>query len=206
MPDIQERKLRDLSFLCATTITAGFTDDAFYEFHRELARYNDAHKETTGSVEYRTFRSPFVEAARDDACKHMMEQNYDGLLFVDADMVGYPSHAMAALIEDAFIKVPASDVVGAYCNLKSDPFLPTIDTGTGTWEPHMPGAGILEVIRTGGAFLFVKATAIHKLGPPPLTWITSLDASCQVGTRSTIHPSGLVCRWQLEKAGQASRV
>jgi hypothetical protein len=56
--------------------------------------------------------------------------------------------------------------VGAYCNLKSPPFLPTIDTGTGTWEPHFPGSGVLEVIRTGGAFIFIRAEALRRFGPP----------------------------------------
>ena len=191
-----EKKLQDLNFLHATTVTSGFTDENYYEYHRELARFNDSHGFT--NVEYRTFRSPFVESCRDSACEHALQQNYDALMFVDADMVGYPPHAMVALVEDAYVKIPASDAVGAYCNLKNDPYLPTIDTGTGTWEPHLPGAGLLEVIRTGGAFLLIKTTALRKFGPPwfrtkiankPFDALSGVDnyARCKLSGRNPFY-------------------
>ncbi len=57
--------------------------------------------------------------------------------------------------------------------------VPTIDTGTGTWESHFPGSGMLEVIRTGAAFLLVKRHVFEKIPAPwfstrqPNRWLDS---------------------------------
>ncbi len=187
-----EQSNPELNILVATTITSGFVDEDYYNFHRELARWNDKYL-TNVNVEYKDFRGPFVESVRDTAAEHTLKQGYNGLLFIDADMTGFPPNALATLLEDAFTKIPFADAVGAYCNLKSPPFLPTIDTGTGTWEPHYPGSGVLEVIRTGGAFLFIRAEALRRFGPP---WFRSkisnkpLDALVNVDNFSRCKMSG----------------
>ena len=59
-----------------------------------------------------------------------------------------------------------ADIVGAWCPLRGDPYLPTIDTGTGTWEPHEPGQGPVEVIRTGAAFILVKRHVFERMEAP----------------------------------------
>lgn len=71
--------------------------------------------------------------------------------------------------------------------------VPTIDTGTGTWESHYPGSGILEVIRTGAAFLLVKRHVFEKMPAPwfstrqPNRW---LDAFLEVDNLARTKMSG----------------
>ena len=72
--------------------------------------------------------------------------------------------------------------------------IPTIDTGTGTWESHYPGSGVLEVIRTGGAFLLVKRHAFDRIAQPwfacrfPMRW---LDALAEVDNLVRCNNDGL---------------
>jgi hypothetical protein len=62
--------------------------------------------------------------------------------------------------------MPSADAIGAWCPLRGELALPTIDTGTGTWESHYPGSGILPVMRTGGAFLLVKRHVFEAMKDP----------------------------------------
>jgi len=70
------------------------------------------------------------------------------------------------MLETAFHTHQDADVVGAYCQLRGPPFLPTIDTGTGTWESHLPGKGAIPVIRTGSACILIKRKVYEAMEPP----------------------------------------
>jgi hypothetical protein len=94
------------------------------------------------------------------------EPPYDWVLQIDADAAPIPHDIVLALLYDAYVLAPEADVVGAYCQLKTPPHLPTIDTGTGTWEIHFPGGGLLPVMRTGGHCLLVKTPILTRFGPP----------------------------------------
>ena len=71
--------------------------------------------------------------------------------------------------------------------------LHTIDTGTGRWEEHYPGEGVLPVIRTGGHFLLTKTSAYRRFGPP---WHRTrlaarpIDALAEVDNFARQHLSG----------------
>ncbi|NIV29482.1 MAG: hypothetical protein GWN58_08215, partial [Anaerolineae bacterium] len=106
------------------------------------------------------------EHGRDEACNHALQNNYDWILQIDADAAPIPPGSLERILNVAYVQQPDADVVGAYCQLKHPPFLPTIDTGTGTWEQIFPGEGVLEVMRTGGHFLLTKVPSLRRFGPP----------------------------------------
>jgi hypothetical protein len=127
-----------------------------------------------------------VEKARNDAVRVMLaafERTAKWILFVDGDMV-FPPDALQRILGCAFGSCPWADVVGGYCSLKGDLALPTIDTGTGTWESIFPGRGPIEVIRTGAAFLLCKRHVFERIPDPwfrvrvparPLDFMAELD-------------------------------
>jgi hypothetical protein len=115
-------------------------------------------------IEYRTFPCQLVESGRDAVCAHALQQNYDWLLMYDGDAT-FPADALLRLLHTAYVTHPRASVVGAYAQLKGNA-IPTIDTGTGTWEPHFPGEGVLDVIRTGGHFILTKTSILRAFGPP----------------------------------------
>lgn len=107
-----------------------------------------------------------VDKARNDACRGMLsDPGAQWLLFIDADMT-FPQDALIKLLTTAYQSHPWADVVGGYCNLRGDQAIPTMDTGTGTWESHYPNAGVIEVIRTGAAFLLVKRHVCERIPQP----------------------------------------
>jgi hypothetical protein len=114
--------------------------------------------------EYRVFPCQLVESGRDAICQHALAESYDYVLMYDGDSV-FPADALLRLLHTAFVTHPDSNVVGAYAQLKGS-FAPTIDLGSGTWEPIFPGSGVLPVIRTGGHFLLVKTPILRRFGPP----------------------------------------
>ena len=77
----------------------------------------------------------------------------------------FPPDAFVRLVYNAYALHPFYDVVGGLCHLRGG-CIPTVDTGTGTWESHFSGSGTLEVIRTGAAFLLVKRQVLEKMPPP----------------------------------------
>lgn len=163
----EEKRLQDLTGLVATIVTSGSVHEEFSQCREDLRAYNI--ENGFEKTEYRHFTAVFVERGRDNVLKHaFFKENtgYDFVIQIDADAV-FPANTMHRLLEDAFIKRPDADMVGAYANLKAPPYLPTIDTGTGTWEPIYPGRGILPVIRTGGHCFLVKPSAVQKMGQPP---------------------------------------
>jgi hypothetical protein len=114
-----------------------------------------------------------VEKARNDAVRAMLNSFRDPqgvshaqwLLFVDGDMVFQPD-ALQKILHRAYGECAYADVLGGYCSLKGELALPTIDTGTGTWESIYPGRGPMEVMRTGAAFLLCKRHVFERIPQP----------------------------------------
>lgn len=107
-----------------------------------------------------------VEKTRNEAVQMLLAQPAaQWLLFIDADMV-FDFNTLLGVLQTAYKDCLWADVVGAWCPLRGEPYLPTIDTGTGTWEPHEPGNGPLEVIRTGAAFVLAKRHVYERLAAP----------------------------------------
>ena len=109
-----------------------------------------------------------VDKSRNEAVSHMLAQPADKhayVLFIDADMTFLPD-TFLRLLQTAYGECPWADIVGGWCPLRGEPYLPTIDTGTGIWEPHEPRQGVLEVMRTGSACVLIKRPVFEKVEPP----------------------------------------
>lgn len=106
-----------------------------------------------------------VEKARNDAVRQMLARGQQWILQIDADMV-WDKAAVLQMLSFAFLANGPADVLGAYCTLKGEYKLPTMDTGTGTWESHYPGSGPVEVMRTGAAFLLAKRHVFERIQDP----------------------------------------
>lgn len=143
-----------------TVVTTGQVESGFARCHEEARSFHD--KNGLLSIEYRLEDARLVEAGRDKLAAHMIHEKYDYLVQIDADATFQPD-AILRLIHTAFFGVPDSDMVGAYIQLKG-PGICAIDTGTGTWEEHYPGEGVIPVIRTGGHFFLTKRSAYEKVG------------------------------------------
>lgn len=127
-----------------------------------------AHSVGLTNVGWTMVPGTLVEKARNDAVRAMLtafEGKAQWILFVDGDMVFQPD-SLQRLLVTAFGACPWADVVGAYCSLKGELALPTLDTGTGTWESIYPGRGPLEVMRTGAAFLLCKRSVFSRVPEP----------------------------------------
>ncbi len=128
-----------------------------------------------------------VDKARNDTLRSLLASKAEWVCMIDLDMTG-PREALAQILETAYARHPEYDVVGAYCTLRGDVNLPTIDTGTGTWESHYPGQGVIGVMRTGAAFLLIKRHVAERVAPPwfalrvpqrPLDAIAEIDTYCR---------------------------
>ena len=166
-----EFDLRSLRGLVSTANLTGTVHGQTSDCTLRLALCNAEHGL---QVEYTVEPCQLVEAGRDAICAHALRENYDYLLMYDGDAV-FPQDALLRLLHTAFITHPDADVVGAYAQLKGS-YIPTIDAGSGTWEPFFPGSGVVPVMRTGGHFLLVKTPILRRFGPP---WFR---------TRHTIKP------------------
>lgn len=165
---------RDISTLRGYVVSLSLTGSITPQFSQcffNMARYND--EIGLKKVEYEIKPGLFVESARDDAILHALdprgdrsETAYDWCLQLDADAT-FPKETLQRLIQQAYINFPNCGVIGAYSQLKPFPHLPTIDTGTGTWEEHYPGEGVVPVIRTGCHCILIKTAVFSKIGPPP---------------------------------------
>jgi hypothetical protein len=195
---------KDLSVLVSTTVTHGHVDDLYANCHEELRVFNE--REGYTKVEYKRQPAVLVENGRDEAVKHAIANRYHAVLQIDADMT-FPPETFVRLLEDLFVRANGVDAVGAYCCLKGDPYLPTIDTGTGTWENWYPGSGLIEVIRTGAACLMLRTDppfGPHRFGPPwfrarlanvPLAALRDTDnfIRCKMSGENRLYPSPV---WQ----------
>lgn len=118
------------------------------------------------NVAYEFVPGALVAKARNDACRMMLANpQAQYLCFVDGDMKFDPD-MLLRLVQTAYYSHPFLDVVGGYCNLRGGAFLPTIDSGTGTWESWFPGSGVVEVMRTGGACLLIKRHVLERMPQP----------------------------------------
>lgn len=118
------------------------------------------------NVQWYSMPGVLVEKTRNEAVRTMLrDPNAAWLLFVDGDMV-CPPDALLKTVQVAYGSHPFADVLGGYCSLRGDMALPTIDTGTGTWESWYPSSGVVEVMRTGAAFLLVKRHVVEQLHDP----------------------------------------
>lgn len=160
----EAQKLQQLRGLVACVVTSGHVDDAFAEHFSHIRSFCD--RNGFHNVEWRRFPAVLVESGRDRVAQHAVNEDYDFVIQVDADCAPMPPDLVVKLLETAYVTAEDSDVIGAYCQLKNPPYLPTIDTGTGTWEVIYPNSGILPAIRTGGHCHLVKVGAYRRFGPP----------------------------------------
>lgn len=116
-------------------------------------------------ITYKTIGGALVDKARNEAVRMMFNLQAGWVLYVDGDMT-FETGSIAQLLQTAYGTHPHFDVVGGYCNLRGEMALPTIDSGTGTWESWFPYAGVVEVMRTGGAFLLCKRHVFERLKEP----------------------------------------
>ena len=158
-----EVDLKKLSGLVASINLTGQVDSHFSDAMSNVRSYCDLNGY---SVEYLTFYGIWLEVGRDEAVKHAIKYGYEWVIQVDADAAPIPPNLVEYLLKKIFVEQPDADMIGAYCQLKGPPHLPTIDTGTGTWEEHYPGSGIMPVIRTGAHCFIAKTSAFQKFGPP----------------------------------------
>jgi len=118
------------------------------------------------NVAFQIVAGALVDKARNEAVMTLLGQRPLGwLMYVDADMLWEPDAPMQ-LLTTAYRDLTWADIVGAWCPLRGWPYLPTIDPGSGTWEPVEPGIGPIEVMRTGGAFVLVKRHVYERMLPP----------------------------------------
>ena len=118
------------------------------------------------NVHWGMVNGTLVDKARCDSVRLMLSNTANQwLCFLDADMTTQPDF-LVRMLATAYMTHPWADVVGAYCNLRGDMAIPTIDSGTGTWESHAPGSGVIEVMRTGAAALLIKRHVFERLRDP----------------------------------------
>lgn len=122
-------------------------------------------KQGLHNIQWVMLPGSLVEKARNEATRQMLRAGHGWLLFIDGDCT-FEEQAILQILQSAYGEVPSADAMGAWCPLRGELALPTIDTGTGTWESHYPGSGILPVMRTGGAFLLVKRHVFEAMKDP----------------------------------------
>ena len=129
-----------------------------------------SHSEKQGltNVGWSMVPGTLVEKARNDAVRTMLgafQGQAQWILMVDGDMRFAPDSLQKILVT-AYGTTPWADVIGGYATLKGELALPTIDSGTGTWESVYPGRGPIEVMRTGAAFLLCKRHVFDRIPQP----------------------------------------
>jgi hypothetical protein len=122
-------------------------------------------KSGLGNLAWRLIPGTLVEKARNESVRQCLREGFGFLFFIDGDTT-FNADAIHAIIASAYGEIPNADAMGAWVPLRGDLALPTIDGGTGTWESHFPGSGILPVMRTGGAFLLVKRHVFEAMRDP----------------------------------------
>ena len=148
-----------------------------------------AERNGLAAVKWYTMPGALVEKTRNEACRMTLgDANAGWLLFIDGDMTFGPD-LVARMVQAAYVELPHADVLGGYCNLRGDLAIPTIDTGTGTWESWFPGSGPVEVMRTGAACLLVKRHVLQGMSDPwfrmrvparPVDFMAEVDNFCRI--------------------------
>ena len=161
-----------------------------HETHRSIMEMR-SHCEKQGlfNIAWENIPGMLVDMARNQAVAKLLSQPaLQWLLFVDGDCVFQPD-ALLKLLLFAYQQMPSADLVGAYNPLRSPPHLPTIDTGTGCWESHLPLSGPMQVMRTGSAFVLIKRHVFERLEGPwygvrntmrPIDALTETDNYCHI--------------------------
>jgi len=156
------------------------------------------------NVHYMIIPGTLVDKARNEAARTMLgNAQLQYLLFLDADMT-FGADLVQRLLMTAYSPqlTPWADAVGAWCPLRGEPYLPTIDTGTGTWESHDANMGPVEVIRTGSAAILIKRHVFERMeypwygvrpAPRPIDVMAELDnfARCKMDGTNPLrdHPA-----------------
>ncbi len=123
-------------------------------------------KNGLGNLRWSSVPGTLVEKTRNECCRSALaDPNCGWMMMIDMDMT-WSQDALLKMVSTAYGSHPQADVLGGYCNLRGDLALPTIDSGTGTWESWFPGSGVVEVMRTGAAFLLVKRHVLTGLKDP----------------------------------------
>jgi hypothetical protein len=173
---------------------------------RSFAERNGA----TG-IGWRMEPGTLVERTRNAAARAALAGGAGWLLFCDGDTT-FREDAILRMLHSAYVETPHADVLGGYVPLRGDIALPTIDTGTGTWESWYPGSGTVEVMRTGCAFLLIKRHVLEALRDPwfrvrvparPLDFLLEVDnfARIKFDGRNPLREIGNVWE-QLEKCAR----
>lgn len=157
-----ETKLQDVpGLICVTTY--GMITQQTVQCLLEARSFND--KNGFAQLKYVMLPGTLVEKARNEAVRMMLRDNMQFLFFCDGDTTFAPD-AFIGVLASMYAEKPDADAMGAWVPLRGDLALPTIDSGTGTWESHYPGSGIMPVMRTGGAFLAVKRHVFEAIQDP----------------------------------------
>lgn len=122
-------------------------------------------KQGLHNIQWEMIPGSLVEKTRNEAARQMLRGGHGWILYIDGDCT-FEENAILAILQSAYGEVPAADAMGAWCPLRGELALPTIDCGSGTWESHFPGSGIMPVMRTGGAFLLVKRHVFEAMKDP----------------------------------------
>lgn len=117
------------------------------------------------NVDIQFVSGTLVDKARNEAVQRLLASKAQWLWFIDADMA-FDVSVVDLILQTAFRDCEWADIVGGYCNLRGEPYLPTIDRGTGTWETVDPGIGSIEVMRTGSACVLAKRHVYEKMREP----------------------------------------
>lgn len=160
MPEQQQIQVPS-GFCCVTTFGQIRQETAACLL--EARSFNE--KNGLGNLEYQMIPGTLVEKARNEAVRQTLKKGHGFCFFIDGDMTFQPD-AILRLISTAYGEVPHADIMGGWCPLRGEMALPTIDSGSGTWESHFPGSGVIEVMRTGGAFVLFKRRVFEGLKDP----------------------------------------
>lgn len=140
------------------------------------------------NVKYTMINGVLVEKARNEGARMCLRENHQWILYCDGDMT-WQADALIGMLRTAYGEMPFADILGGWCPLRGELSLPTLDTGTGTWESIYPGSGVQEVMRTGAAFLLVKRHAFERLQDPwfrmrvparPIDFLAEVDNLCRM--------------------------
>lgn len=127
------------------------------------------HAERMGlkNIHWITVSGSLVDKARNDACRMMLKSQSQYIWQIDADMLFKPD-LLEIMLRTAYGDPQTShfDLIGAWCALRGDPYIPTVDRGSGQWEPTDAECGPVEVIRTGGACLLIKRHVLERMEYP----------------------------------------
>lgn len=152
----------------------------------EMRSFNEANG--LKNVKYLMLPGTLVEKARNEAVRIMLREKLGYIFMADGDM-SWQSDAMMTLLQTAYAQMPYADVVGGLCPLRGELALPTVDSGTGTWESWFPYSGVPEVMRTGAAFLLAKRHCFERLKDPwfrmrvparPVDFMAEVDNLCRM--------------------------